>query len=64
MDTYNPRQLALLPKENPVSEILAEAVTAPNQISFQRQRSVLLSLTMITLQRQGRKVSAEFHNGS
>lgn len=39
MDTYNPRQLALLPKEKPVSENLAEAVTAPNQISFQRQRS-------------------------
>lgn len=64
MDSYNPRQLALLPKEKPVSENLAEAVTAPNQISFQRQRSVLLSLTMITLQRQGRKVSAKLHNGS
>lgn len=64
MDTYNPRQLAFLPKEKPVSEILADAVTAPNQISFQRQCSILLSLTMITPQRQGKKVSAKLHNGS
>ena len=64
MDTYNPCQLALLPKEKPVSEVLADSVTVPNKISFQRQRSVLLSLTMITLQRQGKKVSAKLHNGS
>lgn len=64
MDTYNPCQLALLPKEKPVSEVLADSVTVPNQISFQRQRSVLLSLTMITLQRQGKKVFAKLHNGS
>ena len=64
MDTYNPCQLALLPKEKPVSEVLADSVTVPNEISFQRQRSVLLSLTMITLQRQGKKVSAKLHNGS
>lgn len=64
MDTYNPCQLALLLKEETVSEMLADAVTAPSQVSFQRQCSTLLSLTMITPQRQGKKVSAKLHNGS